>query len=650
MSRLWITLIVGALLSYGIRAGLVIAESPQPTESRPLRPLPKFLRSPKLADRYLSTRDIHEVLEFERTEPVCEQLLKRPGVDSEHRLEALVKLAEIQRTDTVALLVARIQRPEEQPAERIDAAAAVQDDLARLLPRLESAQLAKHRAQILSLAEGERAGIVRQSALVALAAADQSSQAAWDIAARSDEQRLDLLLGLPELRDDALRAEFFPRVLPLIANDAPDEIQVAAIQAIVHLKGELAPVFVTLCELVARSKHVDACVDTLRQIPPSAWSADRIQPLIDHLIDHAGKQSLAERSLPRSQRLLAFVGTMAEQLPADRRAEVLATTRRLTVQSVEIRALPEKMAYDVTVLIAEAGRPVQIVFRNEDIMPHNLVIGSEPAARVELGLLADEMQTDPDALAKGYVPDSEKRLFATKLIQTGQADTIEFIIPDVGVLPFVCTFPGHWSKMYGALKIVDDRDAYITAHQPLPSADALLGIRTVAWKYEELADELNQLEHGRSFASGERWFRQASCWSCHRMRGQGGTVGPELSEIKKKYMRSADVLLHVMEPSRAIDDAYAAVTVQDANGKVHQGIVLRRTPEELFLQPNPLGKCEPTIIRVEDIESEAKSKVSSMPEKLLNVIVTKSEVYDLLAYVISGGNSADPMFHTGEPE
>ena len=54
-----------------------------------LKPLPRFLRSAKLADRYLKTRDIDEILDFERAEPVCVQLLKRAGVDQKHRIRRL---------------------------------------------------------------------------------------------------------------------------------------------------------------------------------------------------------------------------------------------------------------------------------------------------------------------------------------------------------------------------------------------------------------------------------------------------------------------------------------------------------------------------------------------------------------------------------
>jgi putative heme-binding domain-containing protein len=642
-------LIVAFIVALGPVAARTYGQSnldaAEPTEQKPLKPLPKFLKSAKLAERYLSTRDIAEVLEFERTEPVCDQILKRPGVSPRQRLEAALMLAEIHQTDVAAVLIDRIQHagePNETVQDRVDEE--VLGDLAHILPGLDARLLARYRSRIAEMAGSERPSPARPSALIALAVADGSAESAWHIAKQSDERLVELLSSLSSITDDRLRAEFFPRVSPLIGDGSSPAVQIAAIQSIVHLKGDMAPLFRTLTDLVLKRRHVDACVGAIGQLPESAWDMDRIEPLANKLIEYVQELTLADRSGPRGRQVLTLIQKLASRLPDDRRQKIVFEANRLTVQSFTIRALPEKMAYDVTVIVVEAGRPVQINFHNDDIMPHNLVIGSEPAARRELGLMADQMQSLPDALAKGYVPASDKLLVATRLIQPGQADSIEFVLPDTGVFPFVCTFPGHWNRMYGAVKVVSDREAYLSSVRPWPSADDLLGIRTVAWKYEDLAAELDQLQRPRSFSNGERLFREASCFSCHRVRGQGGTIGPDLTEINKKYKLPAEVLSHIMEPSKSIDDAYASVSVLDSKGRVHQGVVLRRTETELFLQPSPLGKCDPTIIRLDDIEEETKSKVSAMPEKLLNAILTKSEVYDLIAYLMTGGDPADPIF------
>ncbi len=48
-------------------------------------------------------------------------------------------------------------------------------------------------------------------------------------------------------------------------------------------------------------------------------------------------------------------------------------------------------------------------------------------------------------------------------------------------------------------------------------------------------------------------------------------------------------------------------------------------------------------IKVADIEERRVSKVSLMPEKLLDTL-NENEVLDLLAYMLSRGDSKHPMF------
>ena len=64
-----------------------------------------------------------------------------------------------------------------------------------------------------------------------------------------------------------------------------------------------------------------------------------------------------------------------------------------------------------------------------------------------------------------------------------------------GVYPYVCTYPGHWRRMSGALYVVADLDEYLAdpegylAKNPLPIKDELLKFNRPRkeWKYEELA-------------------------------------------------------------------------------------------------------------------------------------------------------------------
>lgn len=69
-----------------------------------------------------------------------------------------------------------------------------------------------------------------------------------------------------------------------------------------------------------------------------------------------------------------------------------------------------------------------------------------------VGALADQMASDPQGLAKHYVPLSPDVLFHTTLVDPGESYEIVFPAPtQPGRYPFVCTFPGHWRIMQGVL-------------------------------------------------------------------------------------------------------------------------------------------------------------------------------------------------------
>ena len=77
-----------------------------------------------------------------------------------------------------------------------------------------------------------------------------------------------------------------------------------------------------------------------------------------------------------------------------------------------------------------------------------------PGAEKEVGQLADEMAQNPDAMEKAFVPDSDKVLWATPLVNGKGTVEQEFTAPkQPGRYPFLCTFPGHWRVMKGVLVV-----------------------------------------------------------------------------------------------------------------------------------------------------------------------------------------------------
>ena len=125
-----------------------------------------------------------------------------------------------------------------------------------------------------------------------------------------------------------------------------------------------------------------------------------------------------------------------------------------------IGTLPEQMLFDVRWFVVETGKPVRVVLTNPDAMPHNLLVGA-PGSLSTIGTAAPSMAPPADPNARAYVPDIPLVLQATKLLQQDETDQLNFTAPEnPGEYVFVCTFPGHWTRMYGVMLVVRDQKGW----------------------------------------------------------------------------------------------------------------------------------------------------------------------------------------------
>jgi cytochrome c len=167
------------------------------------------------------------------------------------------------------------------------------------------------------------------------------------------------------------------------------------------------------------------------------------------------------------------------------------------------------------------------------------------------------------------------------------------------------------------------------------------------WKMDDLAGSLGELERGRSFANGKALFQTASCVMCHRMGKEGGTLGPDLSEIAKKLakqpMPRLALLREVLDPSAVIDEKYRTHIVFLDDGTQKAGIIVDQDKQAVRLAANLAAPDERITIPRERIEALRKSDVSMMPVGLVSSL-NREEILDLLAYIESGGNPQYPAF------
>ena len=163
-----------------------------------------------------------------------------------------------------------------------------------------------------------------------------------------------------------------------------------------------------------------------------------------------------------------------------------------------------------------------------------------------------------------------------------------------------------------------------------------------AWTTADVSALEAKLKSGRDFKNGERAYAAARCVVCHRFGGDGGATGPDLSQVAGRFGLK-ELAEAIVEPSKVISDQYAAHVIVPVAGKQFIGKIANEANGVLTVVVDPEDASKVVQIKVADIEERRVSKVSLMPEKLLDGL-NENEVLDLLAYMLSRGDSKHPMF------
>ena len=166
------------------------------------------------------------------------------------------------------------------------------------------------------------------------------------------------------------------------------------------------------------------------------------------------------------------------------------------------------------------------------------------------------------------------------------------------------------------------------------------------WTLNELSNYTSEHLTNRDFNNGRKMFAASGCYACHRFNNQGGMTGPDLTTAGRRYS-IRDLIDQVVNPSKVINDQFSAVKILTDDGRIHSGVIVnlgvRRDGDMLVLNTDLTDPNARVSIDRNTIEQLAISKTSPMPSGLFNRM-TKPEIADLIAYLLSGGNPKDQMF------
>ena len=193
------------------------------------------------------------------------------------------------------------------------------------------------------------------------------------------------------------------------------------------------------------------------------------------------------------------------------------------------------------------------------------------------------------------------------------------------------------------LKIVTDGKLptdlkFAAANSLHSSADA--AIRTEAAKHLQLpatADAkplptISELVRRKGDATkGAVIFEKpGTCIACHKVRGKGKEVGPDLSEIGSKLSREA-MYVSILNPSAAISHNYESYTVLTDQGLTVSGLMVSKTDKAVTLRTK---EGVDRRIPAGSIDELIKQKLSLMPQDLQKLL-TADQLVDLVEYLLT---------------
>ncbi|MDG1510113.1 MAG: c-type cytochrome [Mariniblastus sp.] len=623
------------VISIGANSPKVFAQTHSHSEAnQDIKPPRVFLdKNPRIVKYQLKRLSNARLLLVERSDDdpkyllVHQEILGREGIAKGDLDDAVQAIANINDTDPVTELLA-------------------------LIPDVESeGELAGSAKQFVSLLLEQKTETLRSrtGSLVEATEADSrllniagfagliltgSSEKAFELGSKNPLKMATLLESIPMIPSQKIRNSLNSKITAMLSDQQPIGVRLAAVNAMNSLTSDFSNNFKAIAPLVNNPRLRASAVRALLKIPRKNRDASVAANLASFLVKFAEDTPTAKRTSDTFIEAMQLADQTLGLLPPEMSDRYRKRLSAVSVRVILIHTVEEEMRYDVPWFAVQAGTDIQVILKNEDLMAHNLVI-TKPEALQTVALQAAAEGPTIGPSGKQYVPESSDVLIGTEMVSAEKQSRITFRAPsEPGEYPYVCTFPGHWMRMYGVMVVVDDLGEF--QRNPTEPKDPVGSNRPLvkAWTIEDLNDKIEMGLRGRSFEIGKKIFNEATCAQCHQVGEMGKAVGPDLTDLWARWKGdAAGVLREVIEPSHKIEPKYIVRKVITLDGDVISGIVVAEDKETISILPNPESP-EPTIIAQDDIDDMIKSSVSIMPKGLMDRF-TEDEIFELLSYLRS---------------
>lgn len=162
------------------------------------------------------------------------------------------------------------------------------------------------------------------------------------------------------------------------------------------------------------------------------------------------------------------------------------------------------------------------------------------------------------------------------------------------------------------------------------------------WQLETAKAVIDSGLVNRNYEVGRAMFAATRCGSCHTMRGEGGNIGPDLTQLGTRFSTN-DMLEHIIDPNKYVSDQYAATVFTLKDGSSVLGRLINEDNEKYSISQNPFVPDVTRNIAKKDVLNTKYSRISIMMPGLINRL-NEEELKDLIAYLMAGGNKDHQMY------